>query len=1775
MAGLVVKLDNEREYSAGVQRLISLSDKLDNRLTRTADLFNTLDAQIGKSVAPTKDLADELETMGKELESVGNAAKKTDGFKDAQKNISTFTTQVEDTSKKLNTLTRDVEQASRMNTFVQRMSSAGARAGQEFSRALSSGVSSAHSLALQGFDRAVPAAIRIGRDLGNGVVDGFRQALSGLEGAIQSSISQLQLGSAIASGGLIAAILGTGGLGIAAAVDFESAFAGVRKTVDATEAEFAELRQGIRDLAMDADSPAAGLNNAAIEIARIAEQAGNLGIEVENILGFSETIAMLDMSTNLGDDAASILAQFLNITNSDIGSVIQPLGSAIVALGNALPTTEAKIADFALRLAGAGTQAGFTEQEILGLSAAMASVGLNPEAGGSAMTQVLNTLSVAAASIEFGEPSDNLYAFSELSQMTAQEFAATWEGDPVRALAAFSEGLGRLDNAMQIRVLNDMGLDGLRTADTIRRLSGNTELLNSAFEIANAGWSEGNALMKEAESRFATTEAKLNLFKNTIREMTFVVGETLLPAFNGLLFFGTSLLGVFTSLDMQTQQFVIGLGLATASGAAFLSAVMVPLLGIAGGLVSQFGLLGIIFMGPAGIISALASMASTLVVIVPLFGTLAAGAAAGAIAFGLIAVAINDVKNNVGGAGDALVELKNTFGELFSEIAGTFQSGLDMLATFRGQLLGAGSDSENARGALAGLFDDIRGRVEGVLNSVRELRAFFDFITAVRTPNSGGGVGDDQRANDLLRQRVALTRQLDQAQNATNTRQIKAGETLWGIAREFGISIDELIALNEGSTDVGANLLRAGGTINLPTVFSQVDEAEIQNEIRRIDQMISSMPPTQAGESRVQQAFKRFSQTGLFKQIFGELNLKTYTEVMAFLGQVDSALTEIGIAGGQVADGFRMIFSGDIAGAVSEISEGLGKITAEVLSLAGLDLNDSILGKLQSGDLIGAGAEAFLSLGDDIGSLIGRGVELYARQPILRALLDVFGIDTLEPLYPVIDEFADVLGDTVGKAISNTFAVLRGEMSPAEALSSVMTELRDSFSEQTFLPNFSDSFTTFTTALDDAWQILEPLIKSVETQLTETFDAIKESVSDEDIENFRIILEPILQGGAAAAFIAFSGGLIVLKNAIALLDPALDTFLGLTEFFAGLISLDGEKVGSGLERIAEGLAGMAEVGLIELPLDIVSFFGELLGYDMQPKIEQLRNNFLLLEQIIEGVGIRLEGILIDIGLTIGNEINNILDMLASFVNLPAEGLKLLGFDVDDFVEIEGLDLSGLERAEAANAERQQLYNLNMRQQIAGLISGERSTEDILALVQDENIAKAFADALTESLDSYDLDPAQQERVDQFWASLIAMDSASVDNLLANLNLNAHLQEMQQSIRFNALSVLESMPDNPFAVGTFDLGGGEMMDIGFDSAYVVESIVSALIETGFSDLDIVKIITERTSLQSDLIQGIAESLRAAPPPTETLEAIDFGNLLPNFNLFGGGGTGGGGLGEQGREMGTALVDGLAEGVENSETSPGTTLAEQFQEDFNALMEIYSPSQYMVARGEMLIEGLALGVESGVGMLTASAQAMTAPFLNIPVTLMSLQAVIQAPLIGIISSFTLFKNQFVATANEVEQAAARMAIEVSRAIASIQTFQGVGGVAVLNMAASAGFYASGGIMAPGVNVVGERGPELVFNDTRMAVLNNNTSEAFMAGYRAAQFGNIEPSPYGLQGMGPTEAGGGSTIYQDQRVIQINAEGSLLDSDQWRAVVTDAISEADRANPLAARLRNGGIR
>lgn len=441
--------------------------------------------------------------------------------------------------------------------------------------------------------------------------------LSDAEKKVNTSVKQVgqnvgDLGKVLTVG-VTAPIVAGFGAAAKAAIDFESSFAGVRKTVAGTvdsvgnlTALGQKLSDGFRAMAKEIPINVNELN-------KIGESAGQLGIKSDNILGFTKVMAELGVTTNLtSDQAATALARLANITQMPQEN-FDKLGSTIVALGNNFATTEAEIVEMGLRIAGAGKQVGLTEGQILAVGTALSSLGIEAEAGGSAISKVLINMGVAAAT-----GGESLEQFATAAHMSVGQFKTLFERDAAAALDAFVHGLAqtKAEGGNVLTVLEDMDIKEVRMRDAILRLTGSGDTLTSSLKLQGEAWNANSALQTEAAQRFATTESQMTLLMNAVREVGIEFGTALLPIVKDLLIAMLPFIEVlgtvakwFASLPEPVRLFVVAIaGIAAAIG---------PVLIIVGQLISAFGLIATVmptvigalsailpFLGPAGLIVA-------------------------------------------------------------------------------------------------------------------------------------------------------------------------------------------------------------------------------------------------------------------------------------------------------------------------------------------------------------------------------------------------------------------------------------------------------------------------------------------------------------------------------------------------------------------------------------------------------------------------------------------------------------------------------------------------------------------------------------------------------------------------------------------------------------------------------------------------------------------------------------------------------------------------------------------------------------------------------------------------------------------------------------------------------------------------------------------------------------------------------------------------------------------------------------------------------------------
>lgn len=355
-------------------------------------------------------------------------------------------------------------------------------------------------------------------------------------------------------------ILAAGKSMIQASVDYESAFADVKKTVEATEGEFSDLSEQIIAMSKEVGQDAAS-------IASVFAIAGQMGIETENLAEFARVMIDLGNSTDISaTEAAEALSQFRNVTNMATDD-FDRLGSAIVDLGNKNSTTESSIMEMATRIAAAGTQVGLSVPEILAMATALSSVGIEAEMGGSAFSKALIKIEVAAA-----EGADGLEDFASVAGMTNEAFYELWKSNPAEAFMSFIQGLSELDDEgiSAIATLNDMGFKEVRLRDTLLRSTNAVDLLYKTLDESNEAWKSNSALTAETSKRYATTEYRLKNLKNSFTEIARRMGDDLNPLLQEFIDKGFEIVDWLDGLDKSQREAVVKIGAVAAAAGPLL-----------------------------------------------------------------------------------------------------------------------------------------------------------------------------------------------------------------------------------------------------------------------------------------------------------------------------------------------------------------------------------------------------------------------------------------------------------------------------------------------------------------------------------------------------------------------------------------------------------------------------------------------------------------------------------------------------------------------------------------------------------------------------------------------------------------------------------------------------------------------------------------------------------------------------------------------------------------------------------------------------------------------------------------------------------------------------------------------------------------------------------------------------------------------------------------------------------------------------------------------------
>lgn len=321
-----------------------------------------------------------------------------------------------------------------------------------------------------------------------------------------------------------ATALAAGGVASAKfAIDFEDNFANVKKTVDGTPEQLEKIRQEIIDMTTVGINGHSAIPETTAELTELAAAGGQLGITTDNIVDFTEVMAQMGSATNLvGEEGAATLARFQNVMG--VGqNEIRNIGSAIVDLGNHSATTESEIAEMALRMGKYGSSVRMSAADVLGYSAALSSLGIEAQMGGSAIGRTWLSIETAVAS-----GGEGLTKFAKYSGKSAEEFKKQWNTDSSGAFNGLLKGLQSAENLTV--ALDDLGINNTQDIQAMMALVNGYDLVTESVNRSNTAYQENTALQEEFNAKNETTASKLANTKNNIIEAARSIGETMLPS---------------------------------------------------------------------------------------------------------------------------------------------------------------------------------------------------------------------------------------------------------------------------------------------------------------------------------------------------------------------------------------------------------------------------------------------------------------------------------------------------------------------------------------------------------------------------------------------------------------------------------------------------------------------------------------------------------------------------------------------------------------------------------------------------------------------------------------------------------------------------------------------------------------------------------------------------------------------------------------------------------------------------------------------------------------------------------------------------------------------------------------------------------------------------------------------------------------------------------------------------------------------------------------------
>lgn len=331
----------------------------------------------------------------------------------------------------------------------------------------------------------------------------------------QKKFRERGLMSAASITGMVATVNATMVKPINQAMQMEDAMADIAKVVNFDEPNgLVKMQEALEDMSLRIPMTASGL-------AQIAAAAGQAGVPTRELLEFTEQAAKMGVAYDItAQEAGDMMAKWrsgMGLTQEQVNR----LADATNALSNSNAAQARQIGETLKRYGALGKVVGLTELQTAAMAATVIASGAEAEVAATGINAFMRALSRGSSM-----STTQALAFSKVGFDPKQLQKDLLQNAPETIMKVLNQIKNRVPKELQMEYLTAMfGDEGARAMGPMLT---NTELLAKNFAMVADGASFADSMLKEFESRSATTSNAVTLMSNAVDLATRALGNPFL-----------------------------------------------------------------------------------------------------------------------------------------------------------------------------------------------------------------------------------------------------------------------------------------------------------------------------------------------------------------------------------------------------------------------------------------------------------------------------------------------------------------------------------------------------------------------------------------------------------------------------------------------------------------------------------------------------------------------------------------------------------------------------------------------------------------------------------------------------------------------------------------------------------------------------------------------------------------------------------------------------------------------------------------------------------------------------------------------------------------------------------------------------------------------------------------------------------------------------------------------------------------------------------------------